>query len=144
MPTLELKITVPEGTTVTIAGLEGCLGTSVDASAEDAIGRYWRDYLSDNARRLFRAAANIEDLRGLGYTLEDIAANLSINYESVRSFQQTSGRIARKWRDDTGTPEPIRLEWDKYEEDSDHGGMRTSYHLPPGVAEAIRALAAGR
>jgi hypothetical protein len=140
MPILEFKITVPEGTSVTISGLEGVLGATSEASQEAEIERYWRDYLSDNARRLFRAAANIESFRGPGYTLEDIAAVLSINYESVRSFQQTSGRIARKWRDDIGTPAPIRLEWENYEEVRGRGGMRTSYHLPTGVADAIREL----
>jgi hypothetical protein len=140
MFTIELKLTIPEGTTITISGLESALSDSAARSPEVDIERYWRDYLSDNARRLFRAAANIESFRGPGYTLEEIAANLSINYESVRSFQQTSGRIARKWREDTGTPAPIQLEWENYEENRRHGGMRTSYHLPPGVADAIRDL----
>lgn len=78
MPTIELKLTVPEGTTVTISGLESALSNSAARSPEVDIERYWRDYLSDNTRRLFRAAANIESFRGPGYTLEEIAANLSI------------------------------------------------------------------
>ncbi len=128
----------PGGARGATAGAESCPAAATSPEAD--IERYWRDYLSDNARRLFRAAANTESFRGPGYTLEEIAASLSINYESVRSFQQTSGRIARKWREDTGTAAPIRLEWERYAEDRGHGGMRTSYHLPLGVADAIRDL----
>lgn len=139
MPTLEFKITVPEGTTVTIAGLEGAAATTPVMTQEVAVERYWRDYLSDNTRKLFRQAAAIETFRGPGYTLEDIAQHLSLDYESVRSFAQTQGRTARRWRDKTGTPEPIRLEAENYDEAG--SGMRTSYHLPQGVAETIDILA---
>jgi hypothetical protein len=140
LPTLEFKITVPEGTTVTIAGLEGLVPTPPSVSQEEAIARYWHDYLSDNTRKLFRQAAAIETFSGPGYTLEDIAQHLSLDYESVRSFAQTQGRTARRWRDETGTPEPIRLEWENYGETAKAEGMRTSYHLPPGVADAIEIL----
>lgn len=139
MPTLEFKITVPEGTTVTIAGLEGAVATSPVMTQEEAVERYWRDYLSDNTRKLFRQAAAIETFSGPGYTLEDIAQHLSLDYQSVRSFAQTQGRTARRWRDATGTPEPIRLEAENYGEAA--SGMRTSYHLPQGVAETIDILA---
>jgi hypothetical protein len=139
VPTLELKITVPEGTTVTIAGLEGAAATSPVMTEEEAVERYWRDYLSDNTRKLFRQAAAIETFSGPGYTLEDIAQHLSLDYQSVRSFAQTQGRTARRWRDETGTPEPIRLEAENYGEAA--SGMRTSYHLPQGVAETIDILA---
>lgn len=102
---------------------------------------YWRDYLSDNGRRLYRAAANIELYRGPGFTFDDIAEALSVTYESARSFHRTSGRSAKRWRDDTGTEEPIRLDWDEYRSDDERGGMRTVYHLPPGVAESVQRLA---
>lgn len=142
MPTIEIKLTVPEGTTVVIEGVEASgLGSAL--SQAEAIERYWRDYLSDNARRLFRAAAGIEQGRDDGYTLEDIAAVMSITYESVRSYLQTSGRCARRWRQETGTEEPIRLEWKRYEELPGHGGMRTSYRMPAGVADLVRELATG-
>jgi hypothetical protein len=139
VPTLEFKITVPEGTTVTITGLEGAMAPSSAMTQEEAVERYWRDYLSDNTRKLFRQAAAIETFSGAGYTLEDIAQHLSLDYESVRSFAQTQGRTARRWRDETGTPEPIRLEAENYGEAA--SGMRTSYHLPQGVAETIDILA---
>lgn len=106
-----------------------------------AAARYWSDYLSDNARRLYRAAATVELSRGAGYTLEDIAETLGVDYETARSFHRTSGRSARRWREETATEEPIRLEWDDYRPDEAHGGMRTVYHLPIGVAEAIRDFA---
>jgi len=139
VPTLEFKITVPEGTTVTIAGIEGAVRTSPAMTQEEAVERYWHDYLSDNTRKLFRQAAAIETFSGPGYTLEDIAQHLSLDYESVRSFAQTQGRTARRWREETGTPEPIRLEAENYGEAA--SGMRTSYHLPQGVAETIDILA---
>ncbi len=138
MTTLEFKITVPEGTTVTIAALEGAVAASPVMTQEEAVERYWRDYLSDNTRKLFRQAAAIETFSGPGYTLEDIAQHLNLDYESVRSFAQTQGRTARRWRDETDTPEPIRLEAEHYGEAA--SGMRTSYHLPIGVAETIDAL----
>lgn len=141
MPTLEITIKLPEGTSVAIAGLEGA---RIDAPAsndrDDHIERYWRDYLSENGRRVYDAAARIEDVHGPGFTMEDIAEVESISYESVRSMHRTSGRSARKWREDTGLQEPVRLEPVAYEWDEGHSGMRTSYRLPPGVAEAIRSL----
>jgi hypothetical protein len=111
MPTLEFKITVPEGTTVNIVGLEGAVTTT---TPEDAAERYWRDYLSDNTRKLLAAAVRLQEIRRPGFTLEDIADNLSITYESVRSYKQTLGRPSRRWKEDTGTPEPIQLRWNDY------------------------------
>jgi hypothetical protein len=140
MPTLELKITVPEGTTVNIVGLEGATTLETSTTPEDAAERYWRDYLSDNTRKLLASAARLQEVRGPNFTLEDIAANLSITYESVRSYKQTLGRPARKWKEDTGTPEPIQLHWKDYHVAG--GGMRTAYYLPEGMAETISALAA--
>lgn len=126
---------------MTITGLEGAVAPSTAIPLEEAVERYWTEFLSDNTRKLFRQAAAIETFSGPPYTLEDIAQHLSLDYESVRSFAQTQGRIARRWRDETGTPEPIRLEWEDYGETGKAGGMRTSYHLPQGVAEIIDVLA---
>jgi hypothetical protein len=137
MPTLEFKLTVPDGTKITILGAEGATIVPADVAHEDNIERYWRDYLSDNGRKIYGAAARIETFRGPGYTLEDIAQNLGIDYESVRSLHRTSGRTAKKWREDTGIVAPIRLVDGPYEWSESHGGMRTVYRLPPGVADAI-------
>lgn len=137
MPTLELKLTVPDGTKITITGAEGATIVRDEGTHEDNIEHYWRDYLSDNGRKIYGAAARIEVFRGPGYTLEDIAQNLNIDYESVRSLHRTSGRTAKKWREDTGVEAPIRLVDGPYEWSETHGGMRTAYHLPPGVADAI-------
>ncbi|MGD0454734.1 MAG: hypothetical protein ABSB69_14160 [Solirubrobacteraceae bacterium] len=138
MPTLEFKITVPEGTTVNIVGLEDAATTTT--TPEDAAERYWRDYLSDNTRKLLAAAARLQEIRRPGFTLEDIADNLSITYESVRSYKQTLGRPARRWKEDTGTPEPIQLRWNDYHVAG--GGMRTVYFLPEDMAETVSTLAA--
>jgi hypothetical protein len=138
MPTLEITLKIPEGTIVSIAGLDGVSVPQAVASVEEnPVERYWNHYLSDNARKIYAAAARIENFRGPGYTLEDIAKNLSIDYESVRSIHRTSGRTAKLWREETGTDEPIRLLDGPYERDERHGGMRTAYQLPPGVADVI-------
>jgi len=140
MPTLEFKITVPEGTTVKILGLEGAATLETNSTPEDAAERYWRVYLRDNTRKLLASAARLQESTGPNFTLEDIAANLSITYESVRSYKQTLGRPERKWQEDTDTPPPIQLHWNDYHVAG--GGMRTVYHLSEGMAETISTLAA--
>lgn len=138
MPTLEITITVPAGTAVVVNGLSGSLPQS-SLPLEAAVELYWRQYLSDNTRRLFRAAANHETLWGAGYSLADLAQTLSVDYETVRSYQQTSGRIARKWREDQGAEAPIRLRSHEYHAEPG-GQMRTIYGLPEGVASIIETL----
>ncbi len=140
MPTLEIKLTVPDGTTVQVAGLGG-LGVSVAESLENPVERYFNDYLSNNGRKVFGAAARIEDFRGKpGFTLEDLAANLSVDYETVKSWHRTTGRAAKRWRNETGTQEPIRFDWIDYKEFDDGAGERTAYRLPQNVAEIIQPL----
>lgn len=113
---------------------------AIEEIDEEQLARYWSDYLSDNGRRFYRAAANVELYSGPGFTFDDISRNLSITTESARSFHRNSGRSARVWRDETDTAEPIRLDWMTYAHDAALDGMRTSYRLPPGVAEAIRRI----
>ncbi len=137
MPTLEIRLTVPDGTDVSII----TDGTSIASTSTEDVERYWRDYLSENARKVYWAAARIELHDGPGYTLEDIASNISQTYESVRSFHRTSGRTAKVWREENHTEPPIRLEDNDYEWHEEVEGMRTSYRLPPGVAEKIDAVA---
>jgi len=137
MPTLEIKLTLPEGTKVTITGIDGAILADGQAETGDPVERYWNDYLSDNARKIYGAAARIENFRGPGYTLEDIAQNLSLDYQSIRSIHRTSGRTAKIWREGNGTDEPIRLVNCDYDWDAAHKGMRSTYQLPPGVADAI-------
>lgn len=138
MPTISIELKVPDGTTVSIAGLDEVAPIAA-AGQQDPIERYWREYLSDNGRKVYSAAARLEDLQG-SFTLEDIARVLSVDYESARSMHRTTGRSARRWRDDTGTEKPIGLEWTDYEWDPEHGGNRTTYRLPPGVADVIKDL----
>jgi hypothetical protein len=91
MPTLEIKLTVLDGTTVQIVGFDGNVPAAASPAQEDNVARYWSDFLSDNARKIYWAAARIESVKGPGYTLEDIARNLSLDYQSVRSIHRTSG-----------------------------------------------------
>ena len=142
MPVFEIKLTIPEGTTVEISGL-GEIGVPAPDSPEDRIRRYFTRYLSNNGRKVFGAAARIEDFKGRpGFTLEDLARNLSVDYESVKSWHRTSGRSAKRWRQETGTQEPIRFDWIDYDHVAPGGGGRTMYRLPEHVAEVIRDLPA--
>lgn len=103
------------------------------------IDEYW-SALSDNGRRVFRGAAQIENRRGPGYTLDDIAEVLDISVASIRSMHRSTGRTARSWRSHTGTEAPIELVVQSYGWDAERGGNRTRYRLPSGVAETITNL----
>ncbi len=140
MPTVEIKLSFPEGTNVQVTGLDAAQ-VSLTPSVEDPVERYFNDYLSYNGRKVFGTAARIEDFRGRpGFTLEDIAASLSVDYATVKSWHRTTGRAAKRWRRDTGTQEPIRFEWIDYQEFDDGAGARTAYRLPNDVAGVIRDL----
>lgn len=139
----EIRITVPDGTTIKFVGADGTEIAVVGGAGEsdDAVERYYRDYLSPNARKVYAAAARIELFTGRGYSLQDIAANISqteesVRVETVRSQHRTSGRTAKRWRDENGTEAPIRLigAWD---DEAEH----YKYELPPGVAERVGAVA---
>lgn len=140
MPTVEIKLTVPEGTIVQVTGLDAPR-LNVTTTVEDPVERYFNEYLSNNGRKVFGAAARIEDFRGKpGFTLEDLAQNLSVDYDTIKSWHRTTGRAAKRWRNDTGTQEPIRFDWIDYKELVPGGGQRTVYRLPPEVAGVIRDL----
>jgi hypothetical protein len=141
MPEITIKITVPEGATVNVAE------AALDASAiewktepPDWVGRYWRQYLSKNGRTVFGQAARTEQVKGRGYTLEELAHYLSIDYESIKSFHRSAGRSAKRWRQQTGTREPIYLDPVEYSWNEKAQGNRTTYRLPPGVADQIAEL----
>jgi len=140
MPILEIKLNLPEGTTVEISGL-GELASPSPGSPEDEIRRYFTRYLSENGRKVFGAAARIEDFQGRpGFTFEDLASNLSVTYETVKSWHRTSGRSAKRWRRETDTQEPVRFDWIAYDDVAPGGGGRTMYRLPEQVADVIRDL----
>jgi hypothetical protein len=50
------------------------------------VERYWSEYLSDNGRSLYRAAAELERAQGPGHTLGDIADHMGIAYASAQSI----------------------------------------------------------
>src|SRR6266511_2304774 len=121
MPEVTITISVPEGTTINIAGVESALDPATvpwQIEPPDWVGRYWQQYLSNNGRKVFGQAARHERRYGPGYTLEELAHELSIDYESIKSYHRSAGRSAKRWRNETGMPEPIRLEvldygWDE-------------------------------
>lgn len=144
MPTITVKIEVPEGASVrTEEGPGETLSPQADPATpqavSDGVERYWC-YLSENGRELYSAAAAIEQEAGPGFTLDDLAERMGRNYERARSFHRTTGRSARKWRDDTGADAPIELKKMRYEWDESEGGMRWRYRLPDDVASKIAAL----
>lgn len=139
---LRLTLEIPDGVTVKIEGLDEPAVGIAAMSPEDAVHEYWRHYLSVNSRKVFLAAARIEEVRGPGFTLEDIAANISLTYASVRSLHRTSGRAAKKWREEKGIEAPVRLEAVDYPEALDGLGRRTRYKLPEGVCELVIDLPA--
>ena len=107
---------------------------------DEEIVEYWVDFLSDNARAVYAAAAEIELRDGPGYSFDDIAAQLGLDYASVRSYHRNSGRTAERWRRETGREPPIELKWSAYRAAGPEGQMRTFYRLPPGIADAISAI----
>jgi hypothetical protein len=106
----------------------------------EQVERYFRHYLSENERRLYAAAGRIEQQPGPAYTLSDIAAALDIEYTSAQSYHRSSGRAARRWKEDTGTEAPIRLVKVTHEWVPEENSMRTRYWLPTGVADTIANL----
>lgn len=143
---ITITLDVPEGTQIAVAdsGKQAQHGDGQDADEEETpVANYWRWYLSDNGRKIYGAAADIEEHHGPGYSLEDIASALGVAYETAKSFHRTSGRARKLWKKDNGSDEPIRLDWLEYETDAEHGGKRTSYRLPVGSASEIQKLKAG-
>lgn len=137
---ITIELNVPDGTEVNISHVDQEDAAAPVAPDADQVERYFRHYLSDHGRKLYGAAALLEDHRGPGYTLSDVAKSLSIDYPRAQSFHRTSGRSARRWRDDTGTDAPIRLLDMSYDWVEDENGMRTRYQFPPGVPKIIKRL----
>ncbi|HEU4905227.1 MAG TPA: hypothetical protein VFT19_03825 [Solirubrobacterales bacterium] len=117
----------------------GKLSPRLDANR---VSEYWLA-LSENGRKVFGAASTIERERGPGYTFDDIGEVLDLPYESVKSMHRSTGRTARRWRLNTGTEEPIRLEPEDYGWDDSREGNRTTYRLPVGVADVVHELRQG-
>lgn len=148
MPTIKITIEVPEGADVSVdhesdkpdAELTPTVGTVSSLRVPGSVARYWRSYLSDNGRALYGAAAAIERRDGPGYTLEDIAVEMGKGYSSAQSIHRTTGRSARRWKNENRLDAPVRLEWIEYQWDESKKGMRTHYQLPSGVADEIAAL----
>lgn len=138
MPTITITIDVPDDVQISVDQQDD--KASQGAPEAEEVERYFRSYLSDNGRKLYRAVALLEEHRGPGYTLSDIAASLSIDYPSAQSYHRTSGRSGRRWKEETGTEPPIQLVSISYDWIEEEQGMRSRYRLPSGVAEVIAHL----
>jgi len=138
MPRLTLTLDLPEGTIVSLSS-----ETGIEVSPErgrDPVEEYWTDYLSPSGRKLYRAAAEIQDTRGPGFSLEDVARHLSVDYESVKSYHRNSGRTAARWEREKGNSAPVQLVFDgNYGPQEGISGWRSRYRLPDGVDGKILA-----
>lgn len=138
MPRLTITLDLPEGTTISLSSEAG-IEVSPE-SGRDPVEEYWTDYLSPSGRKLYRAAAGIEDTRGPGFSLEDVAKHLSVDYESVKSYHRNSGRTAARWEREKGNPAPVQLIFDgNYGPQEGVGGWRSRYRLLDGVADKVLA-----
>jgi hypothetical protein len=133
---ITLTIDIPDGSNVSVDTERSDADADPIAADPKLVEEYWSNYLSDNGRRLYRAAALLQKHQR-PFTLSELAQAMSITYESVQSYHRTSGRSARKWRDDCGLEAPIVLEDLAYRWVPADNGMRTTYQLPSGVAELI-------
>lgn len=106
-------------------------------SGRTKTARYWSDYLSDNGRSLYTAAAEVERTKGPGFTLSDVADHMGTAYESAQSIHRTTGRAAKRWKRDTAEEAPIGLVNMEYGWHQDRNGMRWTYCLPDGVADEV-------
>lgn len=142
--TVTITLTIPDGAQIQIGEASVSPSSPAPSTAQSSsqdIADYWTNYLSDNGRRIFEHAARIQDHTNAPFTLEDIAHNAGLDYESAKSMRITAGRSARKWRDDhDGARVPIDLDWKTYNWDSSKSGSRTSYSLPEPVVHEILAL----
>ena len=135
----QITVIVPKGVSVVVVD-EGSAPIAPPAPTPrpEDVERYWRDFLSDSGKKIFAAAARIERHSGPGFTLDQIAANRSIDYESAKAWHRNAGRTAKRWREETGAEEPIRLQdTGQYGWRPEYSGDRTTYRLPPGTGEMI-------
>ncbi len=132
--TITITLELPDGVSASVAGI-------AIEPGHDPVEEYFIDYLSPNGRNLYKAAAKLERDRGPGFTFEDVAEVLSVDYESAKSFHRNSGRTAARWEREKGSMAPIRLDFDgNYGPQEGADGWRSRYALPEGVAETINAI----
>ena len=141
MAATEIKLIVPKGTSITIVEAEEERSPEPHrppTPPRKVVERYWRDYLSESGRKIFETAALIERESGPGFTLDEIADARSTDYDTAKAWHRNTGRTAKRWREETQTPEPLFLEdMNEYGWRSEFGGDRTVYRLPPGVQGMI-------
>lgn len=138
----QITVIVPKGVSVVVVEEDGTLAAPstmpTSAARTEDVERYWREFLSDSGKKIFATAALIERQSGPGFTLDEIAANRSIDYESAKAWHRNTGRTAKRWREETGTKEPIRLlDTGEYRWRPEYSGDRTTYQLTPGIAQIV-------
>ncbi len=135
MATITIEINVPDASVVTIDSQEA----QREAPASTAVRDYW-DYLSDNGRRVYTAAAKAAADWPDGFTMADIARELDVEVPSARSMLSSTGRAARRWRREHGTEAPIALvKIRPYGWNVRAGAVCHTYALP--AAEEINSIA---
>jgi hypothetical protein len=140
MQTITLTINVPDGTDVMIDQAKNFRSSPASNADPQAIERHFCRYLSSNGRRLFGAVARVQQSRGSGFTFDDVANELSESYSTTLSFHRTTGRAARRWKDETKDDAPIWLEDLTYDWVPEVDGMRTRYEMPSEIAKVVAGL----
>lgn len=139
----QITVIVPKGISVVVVEEDGTPAAPPSTTPSspvrtEEVERYWREFLSESGKKIFATAALIERQSGPGFTLDAIAANRSIDYESAKAWHRNAGRTAKRWREETGTEEPIRLlETGEYGWRPEYSGDRTTYRLTPGIAQIV-------
>jgi hypothetical protein len=123
----------------------GAINTDLDAKAAstphpNGTALYWSDYLGDDARVLYAAAAAVERDHGPGYPMKAVAEKMGENYESAEAIRQSTQDAGRRWFRNTGVAAPIDLIVTGYEWDHDQGASRPVYQLPDGAAAEIASF----
>ena len=103
---------------------------------------YWAEYRTVGSHRLLRGAADLQESRGDGYTLRDVASRARIDYPVALGDEQALRESERTWQEQVGSDVPIRLPSNKFVKTGEP--TRTVYSLPDDMVRAVRRLAKRR
>jgi hypothetical protein len=88
-------------------------------------------------RGLLSSAARIEVARGPGYTMSEIADDLSLDLDDVLRLKRSGRAVAKRWRADGRGAPRIVLEHIGFRSNDERQGRVACYRLTPGAAEIV-------
>lgn len=130
--TITISIDLPDGAEIRVEQ------TSTQAPQETPVEEYFCNYLSDNGRQVFGAAAAMSRRGVEKYTFEQIAEVLERPVGTILSWHRSTGRTAKRWEREKGQAAPILLDWKGFIESPT--GNRNVYSLPSDVAAHVPEL----